>query len=364
MTLHSKYKKRIRQILVFGIIWLMFGFIYVLLEFGLLGRLSEYPSTGNKYSFLNSLISISIGSFLMGLFIGSIEAFWLKKYFEKRPFWSKIIFKSIFYLLLIISFIIFLTLINNAFFYDVAITDPVVINSLFSFLKTFSFWIMVIYTGFILDISLFYSEIEAYLGNGIVSNYMGKYHKPKQEIRIFMFLDMKSSTSIAEKIGHKKYFDLLKTYYADMTDAILDTNGEVYQYVGDEIVVSWDENMGLSNNNCLQCFNKISKIFNNKEDDYLKTFGLVPEFKAGFHIGEVTTGEIGIIKKNVFYIGDVLNTTARIQAECNNHKSRTLISEKLAKKLKPDSNITFNKIKSLILRGKKEAIQLYDVTYN
>jgi adenylate cyclase len=122
--------------------------------------------------------------------------------------------------------------------------------------------------------------------------------------------------------------------------------------------------MGLSNNNCLQCFNKISQIFNNKEDDYLKTFGLVPEFKAGFHIGEVTTGEIGIIKKNVFYIGDVLNTTARIQAECNNHKSRTLISEKLAKKLKPDSNITFNKIKSLILRGKKEAIQLYDVTYN
>lgn len=364
MVLHSKHKQQIRQILAFGIIWLMFGFIYVLLEFGLLGKLSEYPSTGNNYSFLNSLISISIGSFLMGLFIGCIEALWLKKYFEKKPFWSKIIFKSIFYLLLIISFIIALTLFNNAFFYDASITDSVVINSLFTFLKTFSFWSMVIYTGFILDISLFYSEIEAYLGNGILSNYMGKYHKPKQEIRIFMFLDMKSSTSIAEKIGHKKYFDLLKAYYADMTEAILDTNGEVYQYVGDEIVVSWDENTGLSKNNCLQCFYGISKIFNNKKDVYLETFGLVPEFKAGFHIGEVTTGEIGIIKKNIFHTGDILNTTARIQAECNTYNSKTLISEKLKNKLQETDSFSFLKIEKLVLRGKKEAIQLYAVVYN
>ncbi|WP_298238154.1 adenylate/guanylate cyclase domain-containing protein [uncultured Algibacter sp.] len=364
MILHSKHKRQIRQIIAFGIIWLMFGFVYVLLEFGLIGRLPEYPSTGNKYSFLNSLISVSIGSFLMGLIIGCIEALWLKKYFERIPFWKKILFKSIFYLLLIISFIIILTLINNALYYDASITDPLVINSLFNFFKTFSFWVMVIYTGLILDLSLFYSEIEAYLGNGIISNYMGKYHKPKQEIRIFMFLDMKASTSIAEKIGHKKYFDLLKTYYADMTEAILDTNGEVYQYVGDEIVVSWDENKGLSNNNCLQCFNEISKIFNNKKDTYLKTFGLVPEFKAGFHIGEVTTGEIGIIKKNIFYIGDVLNTTARIQAECNNHESRTLISEKLKNVLQESESFSFLKIEKLVLRGKKEAIQLYDVTYH
>jgi len=283
---------------------------------------------------------------------------------NKAHFWKKILFKSVFYLILITFFIVALTLISNASLHKTSIFDPIVIDSLIQFIQTFTFWSIIFYTGLILDLALFYSEIEAYLGNGIVSNFMGKYHKPKQEIRIFMFLDMKSSTTIAETIGHEKYFDLLKKYYADMTDAILDTNGEVYQYVGDEIVVSWDENMGLSNNNCLQCFNKISKIFNNKKDDYLETFGLVPEFKAGFHIGEVTTGEIGIIKKNIFHTGDILNTTARIQAECNNYDSKTLISNKLKEKLQIDSGITFKKLDNLTLRGKKEAIQLYDVIFS
>ena len=175
---------------------------------------------------------------------------------------------------------------------------------------------------------------------------------------------MKSSTTIAEKIGHKKYFDLLKTYYADMTNAIIETSGRVYQYVGDEIVVTWTEKSGIRNNNCIECFNIISKVVEENKSDYIDKYGLVPEFKAGFHIGEVTTGEIGNIKKEIIHTGDILNTAARIQAECNTYNSKTLISENLAKKLNPDSNITFTKVESILLRGKKEAIQLYDVTYH
>ncbi len=75
MALHSRYKRQIRQILVFGIIWLVFGFIYIILEFGLLGNLTHYPSTGNKYSFKESFLIVSIGSLFMGLFQGAIEVF-------------------------------------------------------------------------------------------------------------------------------------------------------------------------------------------------------------------------------------------------------------------------------------------------
>jgi len=358
-----RYKRYAIQILTFGVIWFIFGVTYVVLEFGLIGNLTEYPTTGNTYSFKNSLIT-SIAIFFMGLIQGVLEVFWLKNFFAQSSFWKKIVFKSIFYLLLIMLFIVALTLISNALVYKTSIFDPLVMDSLFQFMQTLSFWSIIFYAGLVLDMALFYSEIEAYLGNGIVFNYMGKYHKPKQETRIFMFLDMKSSTTIAETIGHKKYFDLLKTYYHDMTDAILDASGEVYQYVGDEIVVSWTEEKGIYKNNCIQCFINISKTFEQKKQDYLETFGLVPEFKAGFHIGEVTTGEIGIIKKNVFHTGDVLNTTARIQAECNNYKSKILISEALQGKLVADTSIAFHKLDKLNLRGKKDTMQLYDVVYN
>lgn len=148
-----------------------------------------------------------------------------------------------------------------------------------------------------------------------------------------------------------------------MTNAILETSGEVYQYVGDEIVVTWKEKKGIQKNNCLHCFIKISKAITKNKDYYIEQFGLVPEFKAGFHIGEVTAGEIGIIKKDIIYTGDILNTTARIQAECNTYNSKSLISKTLFDLLTEEQNYTFIKIDKLLLEGKKEHIQLYDVKY-
>ena len=142
-----------------------------------------------------------------------------------------------------------------------------------------------------------------------------------------MFLDMKSSTTIAEQLGHVEYFRLLNKYYADISDAIIQTAGEVYQYAGDEIIVSWDLKNGLANNNCIRCFFLIKKTFKKVSESYIKRFGLTPEFKAGFHYGKVTTGEIGVIKKEIFFTGDVLNTTARIQAKCNEFGTDILISD-------------------------------------
>lgn len=363
MQFQPLHKYYFRQILSFGIIWLFFGLVFVMLEYGILGRETIYPVTGNIYSLSSSLTFVSIGCFIAGLAQGSIEIFWFKKMFNKRAFWTKIIFKSIFYLFFIVVFLITLGFINNAYLYKAPIFDPIVIDSILVFVNKFSFWSIIIYSGITLDIALFYSEIKDYIGKNVLSNYLGKYHKPKQETRIFMFLDMKSSTTIAESLGHKKYFELLQDYYADMTKAIIETSGEVYQYVGDEIVVTWTEKSGLYKNNCIHCFRKIYEAIDKKKEKYMKQFGLVPEFKAGYHIGDVTTGEIGIIKKELIYTGDILNTSARIQAECNTYNSKVLISEELAKKLKEEDGFSCIKIDNLLLRGKKHSIQLYKVVF-
>lgn len=363
--LNPKTYRYLRQTLMFGIIWLLFGLLYVVLEYGLLGDSHVYPATGNKYDFKNALIYTGLGSFLMGMAQGWIEVTWLRKRYQNKSFWKKIFIKGTFYTILLIIFISVLTLVTNSIRFNSSVFEPVVYNSLIVFINEFSFWSIIIYAGLTLDIALFYSEITTYLGNEVFYNYsFGKYIKPKLEIRIFMFLDMKSSTTIAEKMGHRKYFDLIKAYYADMTDAILETNGEIYQYVGDEIVVTWPEKKGLFNSNCIACFHKISKAFENKKSHYIKHFGLVPGFKAGFHIGEVTTGEIGIIKKDIIYTGDALNTTARIQSECNNYGARALISKDLVIRLNPDPSFSLVEIGKLILRGKQDAIQLFAINFN
>jgi adenylate cyclase len=179
-----------------------------------------------------------------------------------------------------------------------------------------------------------------------------------------MFLDMSSSTAIAEELGHERYFTLLKSYYEDMTTAILETSGRINQYVGDEIVISWPEKLGLYKSNCLECFAKIARLLDGRSHYYRKTFGLVPAFKAGFHIGSVTVGEIGIIKKELIYTGDVLNTTARITALCGEYGTNALISGTLLDKLPGSALYVPTRIGALKLRGKKEAVELFKLDFN
>lgn len=68
---------------------------------------------------------------------------------------------------------------------------------------------------------------------------MGRYHKPSTENRIFMFLDLKDSTTIAEKLGHIIYSKLLQQCFFDLNKLIPNSRAEIYQYVGDEAVLTW-----------------------------------------------------------------------------------------------------------------------------
>lgn len=84
--MHPRYKRQLRQTLVIAILWLVLGLLYLFLEYGLIGGLTTYPSTGNKYGFQNSLIFTGIGCFLVGLVQGWIEVSWLNKRLNQLPF--------------------------------------------------------------------------------------------------------------------------------------------------------------------------------------------------------------------------------------------------------------------------------------
>jgi adenylate cyclase len=94
---------------------------------------------------------------------------------------------------------------------------------------------------------------------------------------------------------------------------------------------------------------------------YHKKFGLLPDFKAGFHFGEVTTGEIGVSKKEIIFSGDVLNTTARIQGLCNSYNTDILISEPLLKKIRLESQFNCIELGDSFLRGRDEKIKLFTI---
>ncbi len=357
-----KHKRNIYRILPFGLLWATFGIIYSLIEKGLLGNLDYYPSTGNSYDFTASIIITTILATVMGWILGTAEILFLNRYFSQRSFGAKIIIKTCLYLISICIFLITLAFTVNSSKSGLPFYDPVVVKSVSSFFYNFAFWSIVIYIGAMINITLFISEVSDNLGQGILINFLvGKYHKSREEERIFMFLDMKSSTTIAEKLGHVDYYKFLNEYYADISEAVVQTSGEIYQYVGDEIVVSWQLKYGLQNNNCLRCFFLIKQIFKTVSKKYIKEFGLVPGFKAGFHCGKVTTGEIGVVKKEIIFTGDVLNTTARIQSACNAYGVDILVSDDLISKLKTKDEYILTDIGECELKGKDAKVKLQTV---
>jgi adenylate cyclase len=161
-------------------------------------------------------------------------------------------------------------------------------------------------------------------------------------------------------MSSKKFFGLMKEIYNDITEPILNSQGEIYQYVGDEVVVTWLVEKGLEDNNCLQCFFRIEEALEERREHYNIEYDLLPSFKAGLHIGEATVGEIGVIKKDIVYSGDVLNTTSRIQGECNNNVN-ILLSSDLLERMQLNGEYQQTALGEILLKGKKEKVALYTI---
>lgn len=190
---------------------------------------------------------------------------------------------------------------------------------------------------------------------------MGSYSNPKEEERILMFLDLKDSTTIAESLGHQKYSQFIQACFLDLNDVILEYEAEIYQYVGDEAVLSWSYKTGLKNNNCIGVFFAFQEKLESRRDYYLKKYEIYPEFKAGLHGGSLMVAEVGSVRKELAYHGDVINTSARIQAECNTYNVTMLLSEKLLKDLKVDEFSTSKLLGNVLLKGKNEEVKIHTI---
>jgi adenylate cyclase len=187
----------------------------------------------------------------------------------------------------------------------------------------------------------------------------GKYHRPEEINKIFLFIDLKSSTAIAEKLGNLEYSSFLIDYFHDMTDAILMSKAEIYQYIGDEIVLTWSFADGIKYSRCIHCFYDIRNTMEMSKKKYLEKFGVYPQFKAAMHAGRVSVTWIGNIKKEIVYHGDVLNTTSRIQAECNRYDQYFLTTEYMLENLKLPEYLRAELVGELQLKGKQEKVKIF-----
>jgi len=342
MKLRDQTKLKLKAILVIVLISGMVGVLYT--------GLIRYT----KPIDLVQGIFIGVG---VSLSISASESFFLRAWMKRRSFTAAVLLSTIYNLMAIIGIVI----ISSAIFGEngsVALSfgdlwgSPQAHNTiLFSLLMVFFF-------------SFLFQVNELIGGRVLFSFFTGKYHKPIEEDRIFMFLDLKSSTTVAEKIGHINFHKFINDFLFTISEAVIANRGEIYKYMGDEVIITWGMKEGLKDMRCIRLFFEAVDRVKQNRHLFEKKYGIVPEFKAGIHCGKVVAGEMGDTKKEIAFLGDVINTAARIENECNPHQRPLLISEDLLQKISLGKEYKYEKIGDINLRGKVEKIELYAIERN
>ena len=301
-----------------------------------------------------------IVGFILGLGFGILELFLLSSLNRRLKLYPALIIlvtKSILYTIIVF-------VLSNLIGLITGYLEGRNIEEFFAALLSKTRIYMILYALIVYFVMLFIMQLNRLLGPGVMLKFLfGKYIRPVEEERIFMFLDIKSSTTLAENLGHEKFYTLLNEFFHGMTTAVLSTKAEIYQYVGDEVVFTWKMSDGIDNLNCLRIFYLIKENVNKNKQNYLKRFEAIPDFKAGMHCGKVIIGQIGDVKREIVYNGDVLNTTARIRDLCNNYDKDLLISGPLLEQFKKPLPLSPEFIGEVLLRGKQDAVDIYSIEY-
>jgi len=336
---------------------MLFYFYFIISYWGLYDFLAEniikdYISTWYIH------FEIISGTILFGIFFSLIDYLTDQTSIRRKSFGKIILIKSLLYVFMIA--IVFGAVYGLFYIYKIGpFKYPENLLKIINLRMIISWIIFFIFS--ILFIT-FVIQINKKIGPGnLVKLITGKYHKPRDEKRIFLFIDLKNSTTIAEKLGHNKYSQLLQNCYHELTDFVIKYKAEIYQYVGDEVVISWDEKKGLDSLNSLKLYFDYKNKIEERRDYYLKKFDVLPEFKGGMDAGIVTVAEVGDLKREIAYHGDVLNTASRIQDKCKEYGKDLLISENLEAKITQLNGFIKNYIGDVNLKGKKKLVNIYSI---
>jgi adenylate cyclase len=205
----------------------------------------------------------------------------------------------------------------------------------------------------------FLFEVNSLLGQNVLLSFVtGRYHRPQVEERVFLIMDMKNSTATAERLGEVDFHRLLNRLVTDLGGPIVLRDGQIYKYVGDELIVTWPLARGLKDATCVRaCFAARARLVAHGAD-YEREFGTAVQVRASLHCGPVVVGEMGSVKKEIALLGDTLNTAARLVDACRESGESVIASADLLDRLVLPPGIEAQSLGLIRLRGKEQAIGL------
>jgi adenylate cyclase len=121
-------------------------------------------------------------------------------------------------------------------------------------------------------------------------------------------------------------------------------------------------NKGIRDGNCMRTFFHIQDQLDELKEKYFNEYGLFPRIKASLHCGKLVRAEIGDIKTQIVFQGDVMNTTSRILDYCYKINSELLASAHLVLRMDIPKIYETKSVGDITLKGKEIAVELFKIS--
>lgn len=206
-------------------------------------------------------------------------------------------------------------------------------------------------------------RLRTLIGGRVLLNFLsGRYRHPVNEERIFLFMDLAGSTTLAEQLGPVAYHAFLRDFIELVEISVADYGGEIYQYVGDEVVITWPVGSPQKNVRAPACYFALIDLIASRRAYFEKHYQATPQFSAGIHCGDVVAGEIGDNRRQVVFVGDVVNTASRVESIARADGLGLVVSGDALSRMQLPEEMRVKPLGDYSLKGKATSVSLFQLT--
>lgn len=188
---------------------------------------------------------------------------------------------------------------------------------------------------------------------------VGTYHRPVLERKVLVFVDMKDSTALVERLGPVRAKSLIGKFLFDVSKPITNHGGDIYLYIGDGLIAMWDWNVALTDGRVLRAVDEMFATVSHESAVYQTYFDVVPVFRVGVHGGEVVISEQGDTKRAIGIYGETINIAARMEQAAKAHGLCCIVSGDIVAALGTRSN-RLHYLGQEHVHGVSEPIPIYE----
>ncbi len=194
-----------------------------------------------------------------------------------------------------------------------------------------------------------------FLGKSIIDVELGDQVRKEMTI---MFSDIRSFTTISEKMTPQENFNFINDYLGKVSPAIRNQGGIIDKYIGDAIMALFpQESAEAALQAAIQMQHEVSAY-----NEYRLNNGYQPiAIGVGLHTGILRLGTIGEPERmETTVISDAVNLASRLEGLTKLYGAGILISGETLFKLAP-SNYSYRWLGQVRVKGRDESVSVFEV---